>query len=435
MRKFFINILIVLLACVCVSPAFGCFKFVNATEVSSTVEIENKLKTNLTNFLSASLQDGYNRVAGSDGEYKCAVQLSQTLKGYLLQAKTHSQDASIMESQDGIQEFSYFDNMLYSKKLSHNVIYTIKGASSERKIVLCTNYDNLPYDYKNLNEDDEITNDTTFYCSQGINASASNVAVLLTLAQILPQNYYNFDIEIVFFGAGYQDNAGAKYYNQIMSKSDRDSAMLVMDVSRIGLGESLYYYQGEFEDKDIYKSTLKASKFQNSMHGASVSDDSLLGYTSAGYSSSTQVFEGCGLNVLHLFAGAYHSKAFGGFCEYNDKTNVTNTKEDNLDYIYSTYGTDLLNNMAVATTSIKALVDEPNFVKEFSEKPSTWQYNMLEVNIMVVVVVILFVLIITALLIHYVLETRAYKYSQENRINGIMIQIDEPTDDNSKDKR
>ena len=38
--------------------------------------------------------------------------------------------------------------------------------------------------------------------SDGINASAASVAVMLSLAELLPANYFDFDVEFVFFGAG-----------------------------------------------------------------------------------------------------------------------------------------------------------------------------------------------------------------------------------------
>lgn len=428
MRKFLKYIAISLIICLCIFSSGGGYSCVYALENNSTV-IANAINNNLIKFLSQNIVDDYNRVAGSIGEYHSALALSQYLSNYSLQAKTNAQDSSIMESQAGMQEFAYDDEMFDAKRISHNVIYTIKGASSDKRVVISTNYDNVPYGYDNLTEYYEISDDTILYCSQGVNASASSVAVLLTLAQLLPQNYFDFDIDIAFFGAGYQDNAGAKYYNQTMNRADRERTMLMVDISRIGLGENVYYYAGEFSNKNaFYGQNLSLKQFKNSIHGASTSEDNLLGYTSAGYSSSTQVFEGSGLNVLHLFAGAYESGVFGGYCEYNNNDNLTNTVNDNISYINNNRDTSWMNNMTKAVSAIEQMLDNTQFTQTFSKNAPTWQYKMLQANIMLILIIVLFVLIIASLIIHYFLAKKSFKYASDNQIDGVMIQIDTPDD-------
>ncbi len=425
MRKFIRYLIAFIMVCLCMSPI--CIKSTSFALENNSAVIDNNIRQNLATFLNASKENDYNRVAGSSGEYSSAKWLSQCLNNYNLQAKNHAQDSTIMESQAGIQEFTYYDEMFYEKRISHNVIYTIKGASDGKKVVLSTNYDNLPYDYESDDEYGEIDSNSVLYFSQGINASASSVAVLLSLAQMLPQSYFDFDIDIVFFGAGYQDNAGAKYYNQTLSKTERENTILMLDISRIGLGERLYYYSGEFSNNNsFYASALDISRYKNSMHGASTLSDSGLGYTSAGYSSSTQVFEGNGINVLHIFAGAYDSKAFGGFCEYSDQFNITNTSYDNLDYISKNHSTDVTKNMTKAVMLVQGLLDNEQFTSTLSKKPSTWQYELFNVNSIMVITVLLILLIIVCLIIHYVLEKKARKYALDNRVDGVMIQIDEP---------
>lgn len=414
--------------CLCIFAPIGGYSSAYALE-TDTSTIETALMRNLAQFLNQNSSFDYNRMAGTVGEYNSALSLSRYLSNYNLQAKTNKQDSSIVQGQDGMQEFAYDDDIFYEKRISHNIIYTIKGASSDKRIVISTNYDNYPYGYDNLDEYDEVTQDTILYCSQGINASASSVAVLLTLAQLLPQNYFNFDIDIIFFGAGYQHNAGAKYYNQTMSQSDRDRTMLMMDISRIGLGESLYYYSGEFSNKNsFYGEILGFKRFKNSFHGASTSEDNLLGYTSAGYSGSIQAFEGSGLNVLHLFAGAYENGLFGGYCEYSDKGNLENSVNDTLSYINANRGADLKSNMTQTVSAVQKMLNNSKCTQTLSKGESIWQYKLLKSNIMIILVVVLFILIIISLIIHYHLENNAYKYASDNKIDGVMIQIDNKED-------
>ena len=372
----------------------------------------------------APLKTTVNRTAGSYGEQQAALQIQLNLESLGLEAKN---DGAL--TINGEQSFSFYSYVTYKKEISQNIIYTIKGKSSAKKVVLSTNYDNLFIGYLSQ-EDDMITEGEAY--SEGINASAASVAVMLTLAEILPQNYFDFDIEFVFFGAGYNDNDGAKYYNQTMDKTERDKTLLMLDISRVALGEELYYYSGNFGSvqDEFYVETLNnLIQYKAGIHGSSTEDYSTdLGYANAGYSGSTAVFEGSGLNVLHLFAGTYNKGLFSGYCEYSNKINITNTENDNLDYIIATLQSKSFANVEKAILGITKLLDNQNFVEQLSKQNSTWQYkvfsNKVDINFILLIMIIIFMII--SIIIHYSITKKTYKYIEENKINGVMLKIDEP---------
>lgn len=410
-----------------------------ATELAGQDAIRTTAYEYLLNFVQYNgvARSYVDRRAGTLAEKLSANFIASYLEGLGLEAKTHAEEQSIDPSLPGIQEFSFYDIYTGNKKTSYNVIYTIKGISNQKKVVISANYDNYYAGY--IDQEDQVIQAGEDF-SDGINASAASVAVLLTLAEILPQSYFDFDIELVFFGAGYNNNAGAKFYNQTMNRTERERVMLMLDISRIALGDNVYYYSGAFKtaQDNFYSNTLSLTKFKHGLTGSAVENtENLLGYSNAGYSSSTAVFEGHGLNVLHIFAGSYENGIFSGYCEYNGVSNITNSQSDSVDYILETYGNDLTDNMTIAVQNVISLLTNSNFVKELNTKPTTWQYKLFSANnyVPLILLVILIVLMIVCLLIHYGISKKTYKYIAENNINGVVIQIDEDKLNNSKDKK
>lgn len=392
----------------------------DAIEVSAT-NIKNYNQSYLKNFVNYGvLGRDLDRTAGSDGEHEASVYIHNELYKAGLTAKTHTQNSSMSQYYAGVQEFTFVDDM-GTRQTSYNIIWTLKGKNSDKKVVISTNYDNQYYV--------DLESETYAYAaSEGINASAASVAVLLSLAKTLPKTVFDFDIEFVFFGAGYQNNAGAVHYNQSLNKAERETIMLMLDVSRIGVGQDLYFYNGEFSSlNDFFDENVAAIRYTTSIFGSATEDETTLGYSSAGYSSSTIVFEGSGLNVLHLFAGDYQVGWFGGFCEYATAVNITNTENDNIDYIQENYGQDLSNNMLHATQCIISLLGSDKLVETLSEQTTDWRYKFFkELDTTKIMLVIILILLIISIIIHYAISKKSYQFVFENKIDGVMIQIDEP---------
>ena len=426
---------ILLAAFMVLSSLFGLSFTSNARALAITTINDNAIRSTAYEYLLSFVQYGaiarknLVRTAGTAGEYYASLSIANYLELMGLEAKTHDQDSSILENQSGCQRFSFSDIYSGEKKTSYNLIYTIKGASSQKKVVISTNYDNDYIGYYDQEDQDYLVTEGEDF-SEGVNASAASVAALLTLAEVLPQGYFDFDIEMVFFGAGYNNNAGARYYNQTMNKTERDSVLLMLDVSRIALGNKMYYYSGAFGSHadELYQKSLNLNKFKHNTHGVGLeSDSTMLGYTNAGYSSSTTVFEGSGVNVLHMFAGDYEQGIFAGYSEYVGVSNITNSQNDSIDYILSTYDKDLTDNMTLVCRSIIDLLNSSDFINTLSAKPNEKPYKMFSARqyISLIMLVLLIVLMIIAIIIHYSISKKTYKYISDNKISGVMIQLDE----------
>lgn len=438
MKKIFKCLFAIAFACLslfCVVPV--------AAKTNALVSIDdNYIRSTayeyLLNFLeyNAASRKSLIRTAGTFGERLTAGYITEYLEDIgTLQAKTNSEDPSIAIDLPGLQKISFYDIYDGSKKQAYNVVYTLKGKTSNKKIVISTNYDN---DYIGYLDDDDFVISAGEDFSEGVNASAASVAVLLTLAEILPANYFDFDIEFVFFAAGYNNNAGARYYNQTLSTTERENVLLMLDISRIALGEKVYYYSGAFgsEIDEFYSLALSLTKYQHDLNGTSIENDlHMMGYENAGYTGSTAVFEGSGLNILHIFAGSYDKGVFGGFCEYGGVANIINTKNDNVDYIMQNYDHDLTDNMTTAVTSVINLLNNSQFAAKHASKPSQWQYKMFSANNYVapLMLIVLIVLMIVAVIVHYGVSKKTFKYIADNKISGVMLQIDDDKPDN-KDK-
>lgn len=432
MRKFLticVAVFAIMLSCLFSCNIVGS-NFSNAQALDASVNIRQNVFANLEKFIDRnnSTKLFVNRLAGTKGELAAAEHIKTILLEYGLEPKTNS------STQDGMQEFSFVSDYYNKKAASQNVIYTLKGKTSDKKIVLTSAYDNY-YDLY-LDSDNFIyqqqTGDVRTY-SEGINASAASVAVLLSLAEILPQNFYDFDIEFVFLGASYSSDSGAKYYSSTMSSEEMANTLLMIDVSKIALGKDVYYYTGEFGSKqDAYYASQLSNlvKYSTGLAGSSVAADNFLGYENAGYSGATAVFADNGLNIVHLFAGSYDTGMFAGFLEYHNSLNVINGKFDNLEDILQTREVDLADNLAIATESLFNLINDENLISQMSVKNSNASYKFFTNYklISIITIVLVFVLMIISVVIQYYLKKKAYAFMLSNNLNGVMLEIDDGTE-------
>ena len=332
---------------------------------------------------------------------------------------------------NGVQTFTYFDEVEQKNMQSQNIIYKIVGSNSDKKVVLCASYDNdfAPY----ADQDDQIITYGEAY-SEGINASAASVAVLLTIADLIPEGALPFDVEFVFFGANSRDNAGAKYYTQTMTKEDREQTLLIVDISDIALGTNVYFYSGEFgsiHDKFYSNQLTDLTQFKTGLAGASVDADTPLLYSNPGYCGSTVLFSGLEYNFLHIFAGSYESGVFGGKCEYYGTGNISNTENDCIDYIIENHETDLIDNMSGAAIATINMLSCPTALEELSKTDSRALYNIFANQSVLpwITCIVLIVLIMITICVHYGENSKTNKYAKENNITAVVIEYD---DENKK---
>ena len=78
----------------------------------------------------------------------------------------------------------------------------------------------------------------------GISDNSSSVAALVTFLREVRYHPFNYDIDVVFFGAGYDDWRGARTYLSGIAASDLDLIDAVYVVSSIYGGDKLYAHAG-----------------------------------------------------------------------------------------------------------------------------------------------------------------------------------------------
>ena len=110
---------------------------------------------------------------------------------------------------EGIQHFSFYSIFDGNKYMSQNIIYTIPAKEeTEKKVILTCGYDVIAYKI------DAYSMSSAIVETQGVNQSAGSVALLLALAKYLPEKTFDFNIELVFFGATNANFAGSDFYTK-----------------------------------------------------------------------------------------------------------------------------------------------------------------------------------------------------------------------------
>ena len=423
MRKF-LKILCLIVAIILPVVVVPVFANTTAKAINMPEAIAARAKSYLSEFACHGIypKQTVARIAGTYGE----VYAGYYIKGKLELLASNVEAVNNSTTTDGKQNFVYDSAITKKRESSSNIIYQIKGSSSAQKIVLTCNYDNYFEPY--LKQDDFIISSGEPY-SEGVNASAASVAFMLAVAENIAKNTFDYDIELVFFGAGYDGNAGANYYLQTMGKQERERTLLLVDISRIAFGKDVYYYSGEFGSihENLY-AKCGLTKFVPGIAGASVDAYNSLGYENAGYSGATVLFAETGLNFLHLFAGSYDEGAFGGICEYYGKQNVLNTDKDNMDYVSDA---ELDANFKKLASGVVDLLSQPNITQELEKTDSMSMFNFFTNAGIVswITLIVLLVLLLISVLIHYGITKRTYDYAKNNDIGAIMITMDDDKED------
>lgn len=370
----------------------------------------------------SKLKYNADRVAGTIGESNACANLKQSLDSL-----TNIVPVADSTTTDGKQEFYYVSARTGKKTKSANLHYRIVGTNSAKRIVLTCNYDNYFKPY--LNKQNALVNTDNEEYSEGVNASAASIAFMFALAEQIDANTLGYDIDFVFFGAGYDGNAGANYYLQTLGAADRAKTLLVVDISRIAFGSDVYYYSGEFGSvHDNFYSTLGLKQYKSGISGASVDAPTPLGYENAGYSGATVLFAESGLNYLHLFAGSYEEGVFGGICEYSGKSNVLNTNKDNFDYVTES---ELEKNFKKLGDGICNLL-AANLGEELKTNENSAPYKFFANSKIItwITLIVLLVLLLASVVVHYSILKRTYDYAQKNNVSAVMITLDDEDDSN-----
>ena len=171
------------------------------------------------------------RVAFTEGELASADYLGRILRdlGYDV----------------NFEEVSFPDdvplNFVQGYYLSHNIIATKKGLS-DLEVVIGASYDS--------------------YDSSGCMGfeSATGVALLIEMANLVKDIDFPYTIKFVLFGAGKPDSIGSTHYVSTRSQNELNNIMFFLNLSCIGSGENLYFYSNKSQKGFLRDEFLELAK-------------------------------------------------------------------------------------------------------------------------------------------------------------------------------
>lgn len=199
------------------------------------------------------------RTAGTEGEKEFALYLIDRMTEMGYAANGSDAENAAFESFEFV---SKIDGLTYK---SQNLMFRKPGATHKKKVILCASYDNA-YGFAGSAVD--------ALAIVGQDASVNSVLSVLSIANILMSANLNFDLEVMFFGAGYHNFAGSEFFTYGIDSDEANDILLVVNIDDLS-EESLFYYDSEKSTKygkfalDVFKSNssidIKKYKAGNSV--------------------------------------------------------------------------------------------------------------------------------------------------------------------------
>lgn len=376
------------------------------------------------------------RMPGSEGELKAAQYIINYLD--LIPAISKKNDNHVKEGVQGFQFESTFDGLL---KTSQNIVYSTNNKKFDKKVIIGCHYDAFAM------EQNPETLEIEYVASESINGSAGNVAFLLALAKNLEYMTLDYNVEIVFFGAGESNNAGSKIYSQGISSKEAENILCMINIDEIAYGKNLYFYSHEVKTKatEFVADVIKENKVDvdeidvvNLNKLTMVQDELNLGYTHIALQSDNINFMKLGITTFNFFAGDYSTGLVAGKSEFLDEDNITYTENDNLTYIAETQKADfVVNNLYETYKAVTSVLTDFDFVKVMTASvgETSWFYDMFANSnlVLYLTVVAFFVILIIAMFVYYRLSIKAYHANVETEFLSSVVKICEQIDENGTD--
>lgn len=377
------------------------------------------------------------RIAGSEGEKLAAEYIVEYMN-----TKTSFVPKSSNFVIDGVQDFQFLSTITNIYESSQNIIYDYKVQGCDKTIILGCSYDAYAVFY---NEEEYKIE---YKGVQGVNNSAASVALLLALASEIQNMNLNFNVEIVFFGAGDSDNAGSKYFVQGISKEASKDILCMINFDNIALGENSYFYIDETSNKfsDYMKNIVKKNEINmkqvevSHLNKMLLSSPNELGlkYTHIAMSSDNFNFMKSNILSLNFFAGSYSNGIVMGRSEYSNLDAITYTIDDNLDYINEHYEENAIEkNIYSVYQTVCSILTDSDFISvlEASQNSNNFFYAVFgnEKLAIFLTVIAFIIMIIIALYIHYRLTKKSYYANLEIGFLSSVMKITDHISDGESD--
>lgn len=418
--------------CVAVFVILSIFGGAPASQAHALVEKSTFLKTEIKQELDLFLErtrtakSRIDRSAGSTGEKNAAE--------YILNNLTH---AGLTAREDGyfnvgLQEFDFVSAAGEFLK-SQNVSVKLNSAQDNAKtLVLAARYDNelIPTTGKAANgEEIEVK-----VAAEGVNASAGAVAMLMALAKYLVSAGIDlgFNVEFVFFGAGYEDCVGAQNYLRSIVANKADYAAII-NFNNIAVGQFNYVYTTEFKTAygEFVETALLGDYNFVKFDKASTIVSTENGFYHAGNNKDSGVFLTSGINTVSIFSGC-NSGIQDGWRELSGTERITGTIADTVSGIEIATKKDITANLCLIAESVTNLITADGFLNKISAKQDVnktyafWRNAKMWAFVECVTVVVLFV-------IYYAIYSSLYKKSKKcmsnEELSAVVMKIQSEMDD------
>ena len=317
---------------------------------------ESEIKTELTNYLQVgeTNRTRLNRTAGTSGEHASATYLASRLNEMGLTLKNNDGFSS------GLMKFEY-ENSNGEFVYSYNVSAIISSAATNAKtIVLAASYDSLPLTkYDNETKEEKLIN------GEMVNADSGAVSLVLTMANKLKSLSLNYNVEVVFFGASYQNNEGVARYLMANANSNREISF-VLNVSNTTLGNYNYCYSEGFKTSYLnYINRTLISKNNKFREFSPLNNSYYDGYgvANAGSSGVVNLFLKKGINACNIFSGDYQ-----GLSSMDKVDNLTATEKDTIVGIEEATGANVAQNLNIVGNALLNLLQDDGFIINVSNK-------------------------------------------------------------------
>ena len=317
---------------------------------------ESEIKTELTNYLQVgeTNRTRLNRTAGTSGEHASATYLASRLNEMGLTLKNNDGFSS------GLMKFEY-ENSNGEFVYSYNVSAVISSAATNAKtIVLAASYDSLPLTkYDNETKEEKLIN------GEMVNADSGAVSLVLTMTNKLKSLSLNYNVEVVFFGASYQNNEGVARYLMANANSNREISF-VLNVSNTTLGNYNYCYSEGFKTSYLNYINRTLISRNNKFREFSPLNNSYYdgyGVANAGSSGVVNLFLKKGINACNIFSGDYQ-----GLSSMDKVDNLTATEKDTIVWIEEATGANVAQNLNIVGNALLNLLQDDGFIINVSNK-------------------------------------------------------------------
>ena len=317
---------------------------------------ESEIKTELTNYLQVgeTNRTRLNRTAGTSGEHASATYLASRLNEMGLTLKNNDGFSS------GLMKFEY-ENSNGEFVYSYNVSAVISSAATNAKtIVLAASYDSLPLTkYDNETKEEKLIN------GEMVNADSGAVSLVLTMTNKLKSLSLNYNVEVVFFGASYQNNEGVARYLMANANSNREISF-VLNVSNTTLGNYNYCYSEGFKTSYLNNINRTLISRNNKFREFSPLNNSYYdgyGVANAGSSGVVNLFLKKGINACNIFSGDYQ-----GLSSMDKVDNLTATEKDTIVGIEEATGANVAQNLNIVGNALLNLLQDDGFIINVSNK-------------------------------------------------------------------